>query len=111
MFIGFSALKIRCLVGILPSERETPQEIIVHLKISLSKIPSHDVISSTIDYSELASICEDVAKRSHHSLLETLAYEMLDVVSSRFSSVKCWIRIEKPGALPGADYAFVEVEN
>lgn len=111
MSIGFSTLKIRCLVGILPSEREVPQEIIVHLKANLPKIPSRDVISSTIDYTELASICENVATRSHHSLLETLSVEMLDEVSRRFPGVKCWIRIEKPSALPNADNAFVEAET
>ncbi len=111
MSVGFSGLKMRCSIGILPHERMELQEIIISLKVRLPELPAFEEISSTIDYSMLAEICEKITLSCHHGLLETLAAKMLDAICDRFSCAYGWIRIEKPAALGRDASAFVEYEK
>jgi dihydroneopterin aldolase len=111
MSVGFSGLRIHCSVGILPHEQSKLQEIVISLKIRLPELPAFEEISTTIDYSVLAEICERLALSCHHGLLETLAAKMLDVICDRFSCGYGWIRIEKPAAIERDACAFVEYEK
>lgn len=111
MSVGFSRMRIHCSVGILPHEQRKLQEIIISLKVRLPELPAFEEISSTIDYSLLAEICEKMALSFHHGLLETLAAKILDAICDRFSCPYGWIRIEKPAALERDACAFVEYEK
>jgi dihydroneopterin aldolase len=111
MTVGFSGLKIHCSIGILPHEQLQLQEIFVDLKVLLPTLPNSEDISSTIDYSVLAALCETIALLRHRPLIETLAADMLDALFERFSCTYAWIRIEKPLALNSARCSFVEFEK
>jgi dihydroneopterin aldolase len=108
--LGFEQLKVVCLIGTLPHERQQPQEIKITLKMQIAVDPSfRDEIDATCDYTQLALFCEKIACSAHHALLETLAKRLLEGLYSRFACQKVWIRIEKPSALAEAKSAFVEV--
>jgi D-erythro-7,8-dihydroneopterin triphosphate epimerase len=111
--IGFTRLRIRCFIGTLPQEQSAKQEILLSLKIALPalKAASSDEIGTTIDYTALARLCEEMALAHPHQLLETLAREILEEVFMRFSPTYAWIRIEKPAALLAAQCAYVEFEK
>lgn len=110
--IGFTGLKVSCLIGVLPHEYKQTQEISISLKITLpQEVQREDLLSSTIDYSELAKLCQGVALRSHHGLIETLASCILEEILEHYYSSYLWIRIEKPSAIPEANCAFVEYEK
>jgi dihydroneopterin aldolase len=111
-FVGFEKLKVVCSIGIFPHERVLSQEILISLKVSFRPaVLFSDAISSTIDYSLLAELCEQMALSRHRCLLETLACEIVEAVIQRFSCSYVWIRIEKPSAIAAANYAFVEYEK
>jgi dihydroneopterin aldolase len=111
-WIGFTGLKVRCLIGILPHECVEPQEIVISLKMLLPPRESmDDTLSSTIDYTELARDCRRNAALGHHGLLETLAAHLIERLFGRYHCTYAWIRIEKPAAIPDAACAFVEHEK
>jgi dihydroneopterin aldolase len=110
--VGFTGLKIESSIGILPLERAQSQEIVISLKIVFYPDgPIQDEISSTIDYSTLSQICQEMAFSKHRALLETLAFEILDALLDRFPASYGWIRIEKPAAIAAALCGFVEYER
>lgn len=111
-FVGFEKLKITCLIGILPHEYVEPQVIFVSLKLALpQELQRNNELSMTIDYTQLSSLCQSVATRCHHGLLETLAADILEELLAHYSLSYLWIRIEKPAAIAGASCAFVEHEK
>lgn len=111
-WIGFTALKVCCSIGILPHERVQAQEIVISLKMALRPGEwTDDALASTIDYTQLAADCRMIATLRHHGLLETLAAHMIEHLFSRYRCTYAWVRIEKPAALPDAACAFVEHEK
>jgi FolB domain-containing protein len=103
MLVGFEKLKVHCLIGILPHEQMQEQEIGISLKVKMRG-------DAIIDYTTLAALCEQIARSSHHGLLETLAQKVLQAIVNQFQCHYGWIRIEKPAAIALAECAFVELE-
>jgi dihydroneopterin aldolase len=99
------------MVGVLPQEHLQPQELIISLEVESSNIKvQRDAIDATLDYVALKEICEHAVTSSHHQLIETKAQVILDALHTAFPSLTgAKVRIEKPGALPGARCAFVEM--
>ena len=110
MHVGFTHLLVCCVVGTLPEEQNTPQEIGISLKVAIAPTVS-DELASTVDYTALAALCEKIALARAHQLLETLASEILEAIFAHFSVSFAWIRLEKPSALRNAQCAFVEFER
>ncbi len=111
--IGFHQLKIPCLIGLHPEERTHPQLLIVDVKIQLDLKAcfKSEAIQETIDYVSLAEVCQRLAYTKHYFLLEIFAKEILDEYFHKFPLQWAWVRIQKPSALPAADYAYVELER
>lgn len=109
--IGFQGYEISCIIGDLPIERSTEQEIIVDLKLEtdVSKCVVTDDLRDTLDYTKLTSICHDVAKNGKYRLLETLAHNILEALFNQFTITWATVVIKKPEALPGEVVAFVEL--
>lgn len=111
-WIGFTRLKVRCSIGVLPSEWLQAQEIVISLKMALPQRDTmDDALASTIDYTQLASDCQAIATLRHHGLLETLAAHVIERLFGRYHCTYAWVRIEKPAAIPDAACAFVEHEK
>jgi dihydroneopterin aldolase len=100
--IGFSDLRVVCLVGVYPEEKRTPQELL----ISVSVRPLEYV-----DYAEMAKECQKVVAAGHHELIETKAELVAAALKERFEVSWIKVKIEKPGALKNARCAFVEIER
>jgi dihydroneopterin aldolase len=112
-FIGIQRHCLSCVIGILPEERVRAQEIFVDLKIEIhdSHSKKSDQIQETVDYVSLAQLCTELVQQKNYFLLETLASDILDQCMQRFKAIKAWVRIQKPSAIPTADYAYVEFER
>lgn len=110
--IGFDNLSIQCTIGHNEEEWKTPQEILIDLKVQapFAKSAESHKLQDTIDYIELARICEEVASAKHHSLLEGLANAILEKIRAKHKVSWGWIRIKKPAALTRAAYTLVELE-
>ncbi len=101
-----------CRLGVSDWERERPQTVgvDVELAIDAKTAAKQDAIAAAVDYSRVVTTVKTVAQGTSFALLETLA----EALASRLLA-ECaarWIRVRvKKKALPGIDYAAVEVER
>jgi dihydroneopterin aldolase len=108
--IGFDDLRVSCIIGVHPWEREKAQELIVDMLVEV-KAPNQDVIEQALDYTALVSLVTQLAQKEQCQLVETLAVCILDHVLAVFSAPWAWIRIRKPQALGGNGIAVIEWEK
>lgn len=106
--IGFNQLPVRCIIGVLPSERKEPQLLTIDLRVEIES-PSLDRLESSVDYCSLAEAVKRISEKQFF-LLERFALEVVDYLLAHFPIQSVWIRITKPGVVQGAD-AVVEWES
>lgn len=107
--LGFCQLSVQSVIGSYPFEKQSPRELRIDLKVDVLP-PDQDLLEQTVDYAQLAELCRRVALDHPRELLETLASDILDEIMGCYPIHKAWVRIEKPGCIEGASYAFVELE-
>lgn len=108
--IGFEHHQIDCIIGVDEHERLLEQEIYVDVKVeyNFSRCVLTDQICDTIDYTLLAKTVTDLARKRKYKLLESLAYEAVQLLINHFQLSWAWIRIKKPKGLSTAHYTVVE---
>jgi dihydroneopterin aldolase len=111
MAIGFKQLAVFCHIGTNPGEKQKAQKIYISLSVTLKSIPHGDDLMSTINYASLAELCRQTCTERPRELIETLARDLLDVISSRFEVSKVKITVEKPAAFTDAICSFAELEK
>lgn len=111
--IGIHQYRLDCIVGILPTERQQQQTLLIDakIKVDISSCLFSEEVGHTVDYRLLVKLCQELAHLNKYFLLENFANEFLDECLSRFQAAWAWIRIQKPSAIAGADYAYVELER
>lgn len=106
-------LGIECIVGVLPHERTTPQRVLVNIALDcdLTRAGASDDLADTVDYAALAKAIVCVVQGSSCQLIERLAQLVADTCL-RFAGVAgVTVTIDKPGALPGAVAAAVQIHR
>ena len=103
---------VECRLGVSEWEQEHPQTIRVDLELAIdaARAAAGDDVEATIDYAQLVTAVKELARRKPYRLLETLADEIASLVLQRFVTAKVFVRVKKR-ALPGINYAAVEVER
>jgi dihydroneopterin aldolase len=101
------ALPIRCMIGIHPHERQTPQDLIVSLRlhIDVSAAADRADLTATVDYSRLAAEVTFLVQRGRFLLIESAAVAIATAVlhgQPRVNLVE--VIVEKPGALGGQGF-------
>lgn len=111
--IGFSGLRISCIIGIEPHERNQEQEILIDFKIEVdfSNVVMTDNINDTVSYVSLAQLCKDLAQKGKYLLIEKYASDVVEKVFALFPVKSAWILVKKPLAISNADCAFVELKR
>ncbi len=111
---GLQGLRVECIVGIHPHERERPQSVLfdIDLDYDFAAAATADAIDGAVDYSAVASQVAELAKRRQFQLIETMAEESAAMLLAQFPQVGA-VRIEvrKPAAVPAAACSFVRVER
>ena len=109
--ITIKNLRITCIIGCKPEERVTPQEVRVTTRIGCDcRLAGHsDRLEDTINYARLSEQFIRIATEGQFSLIETLAERIAAfcLEEPRVSQVE--VTVEKPEALPLADYAAVTI--
>jgi len=111
---GLQGLRVECIVGIHPHERETPQPVILDIELDydFASAATVDAIGDAVDYTVVASQVTALAERREFQLIETMAEEAATMLLERFPQVgRVRIEIRKPAAVPAATCAFVRVER
>lgn len=111
--IGIHQYQIPCIIGIYPEERQRAQTITIDakIKVDFSNCLASGQMQDSVDYVLIAKLCVELTNKKEYFLLETLASDILDECLHRFPAVWAWVRIQKPSAISGAAYAFVELER
>ena len=109
--IEIKGLKVNTIIGVKPTERARPQTVVIDVEAwaDLSEGAARDSIECTIDYKVLKDELTSYVSNTDFKLIETLADRLAKVClqDHRVRMVK--VRVEKPGALTGAEAAAVEV--
>ena len=111
---GLQALRVECIVGIHPHERQTRQSVIldIDLDYDFASAATADTIGEAVDYTGVASQVTALAERRGFQLIETMAEEMAAMLLAQFPQVRrVRLEIRKPAAVPAAACAFVRVER
>ena len=106
-------LRLRGIIGINDWERETEQEIVVHLALhgDLAPAGASDDIADTVNYRTLTKDVIACVESSSHFLVEALATEIARICCVGHGVERAVVRVEKPGALRFAASVGVEIER
>ncbi len=105
-------IAVECRLGVYEWERTNPQTVWIDLEIDVDAARSAavDDMCATIDYGALVTAIKQLAKQRPYNLLETLGEFVASMVLRDFGTSRVRVRVKKK-ALPGIDYAAVELER
>jgi len=101
-------LEVQAAIGVHAHEHGRLQPLVVDVELDLGAGPIHR-LSDTLDYEGVARVARELAGGEHIALVETFAERvaLACLEDARVQAVK--VRVEKPGAIPGAAAAGCEV--
>lgn len=101
-------LEVQAAIGVYDHEHGRLQPLVVDVELDLGAGPV-ERLSDTLDYDGVARIVRDLAAGGHIALIETFAERvaLACLADARVLAVR--VRVEKPGAIPGAAAAGCEV--
>ncbi len=110
--IGFSDIKVTCIIGELPEERTLPQEIIIDFRVAVdfSKCHESDDLEDAVDYTLLVHSVREVAQEGKYRLIETLVWNICNHFQMRYHVPWAWVRVRKPHAFAGLGIPMAELE-
>jgi len=103
-------LELDASIGVLEAERARPQRLVVSVTLEVDDAPvASDRIDQVVDYRRPVEHARALAAAGHIDLVETLADRLAAACLAEPGVRNVLIRIEKPGAIPGAAAAGVEL--
>jgi len=111
---GLRGLRVSCIVGVYPAERESPQPIVIDVELDYdaSRAAVSDEIGDAVDYDRVAHGLTELIERRGFRLLETMAHETADMLLTEHPLVQTLrLEIRKPNAVADADCSFVRLER
>jgi len=112
--IELERLAVRCIVGILPFERVTEQDIFLDVSMDLDFSPAaaSERVEDTVDYASLAQSLSTLVKEREFQLVETMAESCASLVLDSHARVeRVRVTVHKPAAVPQAADTRVRVER
>ncbi len=109
--IRIENLRVECIIGARPREREQTQPLLVTLAFpqSFATAAESDRLEETVDYSALAREMREFIVEGRFKLLETLARRLALHLAERFDLSSLTLSIHKPQAIADSDGAVVEL--
>ncbi|MBE0498272.1 MAG: dihydroneopterin aldolase [Campylobacterales bacterium] len=103
MKIHIEELRFNCIIGLLETERHTPQEVIINLELD------YDYKNEFMNYAELCADVQSNMQEKKYELLETALDALFALIYARYPLAKrLFIKITKPDIL---DNCRVSVSN
>ena len=104
-------LRLRCIVGINPEERQKKQDVGIHITLyaDLRTAGKTDAIGDTVDYKSIKLRVVEEVEASSFYLVERLAEHVARICLADPKVVRARVLVEKPGALRFARTVGVEV--
>ena len=111
--VCLEGLQLDAFVGVYEKERDIKQRLVVSVKVEFDcrKAGESDDISYALDYDSLAEICKEVVEGEHIHLIESVGERICSLIYQRVDDLngQIIVRVEKPGAVPGAHTVAVEL--
>jgi dihydroneopterin aldolase len=103
--IHLDNLRVDCIVGVKPDERQSEQPLLISLAFAADFGPAaeRDDLARTVDYSEVARETRSFVRAGRFLLLETLARRLALHLCERFSLRRITLSVRKPQAVPDSD--------
>ena len=103
-------LAASCRIGVTEAERVAPQPVWFDLELAIeaARAAKRDDVRDAVDYVRLVGEVKSLAESRSWKLLETLAEAIAACILRSFETPRVVVRVKKR-ALPGIDYAAVEV--
>ena len=111
---GLHNLRIDCIVGIYPHEREQVQTVFLDLELDydFAVAAASDAIPDAVDYDQVASLVTDLIQTRRFKLIEAMAEATAAMLLERVPVITAVrLEIRKPAAVPAAANSFVRVER
>lgn len=111
LIVSGLALFTHC--GITPEERAVGQRVVVDvdMAVELGEAARRGGLDATVDYADLCRQVIEVGEKARHTLLESLAIDIVEAVLSRPRVHEVRVRIVKPTPpiVPSVDAFIVEL--
>jgi FolB domain-containing protein len=106
-------LRIQGILGVFDRERETPREIVVNVTVFTDTRPAaqSDDIGDCVDYDLLAKNIRALVESARRFTVEALAEDIASLCLGSLQVRKVCVRVDKPGAVTGAESVGVEIER
>ena len=104
-------LHIQCILGVYDWERNTPREVIVNIELGVDTrtAAKSDNLADCVDYDQLSQEIRALAERARRLTVEALAEDIANLCLSSSQVQQVMVRVDKPGAVAGADSVGVEI--
>jgi FolB domain-containing protein len=104
-------LHIQCILGVYDWERNTPREAIINVELGVDTKPAarSDNLADCVDYDQLSQQIRALAERARRLTVEALAEDIANLCLSSLRVQQVMVRVDKPGAVAGADSVGVEI--
>jgi FolB domain-containing protein len=109
--IHIKDLKIRCVIGTQPREREMPQDLLLNISFEYDAAlaAQSDALGHAVDYAAIHARIVERVPTTKFFLLERLAAFILDIIMEDGKIISADITLEKFGVLPGATSVAVKM--
>jgi len=99
--IRIEDLKIKAIIGVRKEERDTPQDIILNIRVEYDAKDAieKDNLTYALDYDALVKEISSSVQKSTFFLLEKLADMVLKIIMKNPLVIKSSVRIDKPNAI------------
>jgi len=103
--IHLENLRVDCIIGVRPHERETPQPLFITLSFPWDFGPAHETeaLETTVNYSAVAQETTRFVQAGEFQLLETLARSLAQHLGQQFGLTELSLKVTKPQAIPASD--------
>jgi dihydroneopterin aldolase len=113
MFIGLNSIEIFAHHGVYDEEIDHGNHFEIDIKVEIpdARAGSSDMLSGTLDYTEVYKVVLAVSEKRRYNLLETFAYDLCKKIIDSFLVVQqVTIKLRKLNPPIGGSVKNVEVE-
>jgi FolB domain-containing protein len=104
-------LRVSGILGVHDWERQQPREILINVELftDTRRAAETDDLADCVDYSQTAQKIRALAGSAGRFTVEALAEDIANLCLSQPRVQKVTVRVEKPGAVKGAESVGVEI--
>lgn len=111
---GLHNLRVDCIVGVYPHEREHVQSVLLDLEIDydFAAAAASDAIPDAVDYDQVVRLVTDLIEDRRFQLIEAMAEAVAALLLETMPVIEAVrLEIRKPAAVPAAANSFVRMER